>query len=156
MKDVICFEVNDWDEYPVFFNEWFDPRGNHSSPIIIDLDKYAKENKLCIKVVAVDMSISFIITAPKEWVENNIEEFNKGILADYYICNKPDLKPYMFTGCPSGEAFLDYKEENFGAIEVYEDYDTGDVTTWRVVNDSVIKEINGEVIKEISTPEKED
>lgn len=78
MKDVICFEVNDWFEYPKFFEEWFDYSENDKHPgknYMKDLDAYAKENKLCIKVKVIDMSVSLIITAPKEWVEKNIPEF---------------------------------------------------------------------------------
>lgn len=163
MKDVICFEVNDWDKYPKYFDEWFDHKLHKHSGArwIPELDAYAKENKLCIKIVVVDMSISLVITAPKDWVKKNIPEFEdeKWVGScvfkypwpwknDYIYCQpdglnpeenkehedrrKNDLyllheqftdeeienfKPHNTFGSPSGENFLDWIEENYGARE---------------------------------------
>lgn len=165
--EVICFEVNDWEVYPKIFDEWFDfsdgsPHGDGNW--IADLDRWARENRLCIKAAVVDMSISLVITAPKKWVDENIPEFREKIWRDWCIYTYPapywndctdflihkdeklmvaecedhvlrrkrDLEelhrvytdkqiasfmPHDLTGSPSGETFLDWKEQNFGAGE---------------------------------------
>ena len=163
MKDIICFEVNDWHQYPKFFDEWYDfgSDKHEGKNWLKDLDVYAKENKLCIKVVAIDMAISLVITAPKTWVKENIPEFEderwvgyciykypqpwmndyiywqfdgidpvsdekyenkrKAELADLYMQfteeERENFKPHNIYGSPSGELFLDWTEENFGAKE---------------------------------------
>ena len=164
MKDVICFEVNDWHRYPKFFDEWFD-FGNEKHKgknWLKDLGSYAKENRLCIKVVCVDMAISLVITAPKSWVKENIPEFEDEkwrweCVYDYpspwkndcpyhpfsgfTLENSPEehlkeresklwmlhqqfsdeeienFRPHNILGIPSGELFLDWIPENYGARE---------------------------------------
>lgn len=163
MKGIVCFEVNDWHKYPKFFDEWFDfgSDKHEGKNWLKDLDAYAKENRLCIKVVCVDMAVSLVITAPADWVEKNLLEFRDQRWRDYCeyrypapffndaVKAQPDgigyvddekyekkrrelletlhyqfsdselenLKPHNIYGCPSGELFLDWKEENYGARE---------------------------------------
>ena len=163
MKDVVCFEVNNWYTYPKFFDEWFDFESDkhEGKNRIKDFDAYAKENKLCIKVVCVDMAISLVITAPEDWVKKNIPEFEDEKWVGYCVYKYPwpwrndyiylqptgvdpveskahederrrdlsilhtqfseeeleNLKPHNIMGSPSGEAFLDWTEENFGVKE---------------------------------------
>lgn len=163
MKDVICFEVNDWHRYPKFFDEWFDFGGDRheGKNWMKDMDAYAKENRLCVKVVCVDMAVSLVVTAPVEWVKKNIPEFEDERWQNYCVYKYPypvhndctylqiegiepvydekhrkmreeelywfhlqfteedieNLKPHNIVGSPSGETFLDWKEENYGAWE---------------------------------------
>lgn len=105
MTDLICFEVNDWHEYPKFFDEWFDhPNGIHSGENwLIDLDAYAKENKICIKIHTLDMAASLLVTAPKKWVEDNIPEFKEEWWQDRCVYKYPwpylnDCKYHPFSG----------------------------------------------------------
>lgn len=62
------------------FNNWF--RGQHY-PLIpfveenlykFSQDKWCKENKLCVTVGYVDMSLNFCITAPLDWVKDKIPQ----------------------------------------------------------------------------------
>ena len=191
MKDVVCFEVNDWHNYPKFFDEWYNLSENDKHPgrrWFPDLNAYAKENKLCIKVAAIDMAISLVITAPKDWVKKNIPEFEDERWVGYCVYKYPhpwindyiywqfdgiepkenenyvkerkanleifhqqfteeeieNFKPHNTYGQPSGESFLDWAEENFGAIEV--DYYNNHI--WRVINNEIVEfDENGEVVK---------
>lgn len=185
MKNIICFEVNDWYEYPKYFDEWFHS-DKHAKTFLVDLDKYAKENKLCIKVQTIDMAANMTITAPREWVEKNCPELFEQYWEDRYVSKYPwpfmndckyhpdsgfaledspeehlrergralyvlhqsytkeeieNFKPHNLMGTYSGESFFDWKEENFGAIEIYEDFEEKTFTTWRVVDGKVIKEV---------------
>lgn len=163
--EVICFEVNDWEPYPAIFDEWFDFSGKSGHDDWIgDLDRWAGENRLCIKVVVVDMSVSLVVTAQKKWVDENIPEFREEIwqgwcfytypapywndctdfllhrdgkpvvaeCEEHVLRRRHDLEqmhriytekqiasfvPHDLTGSPSGESFLDWCEENFGASE---------------------------------------
>ena len=164
MKDVICFEVNDWHrDWPAFFDEWFDfgSDKHEGKNWMKDLDAYAKENRLCIKVVCVDMAVSLVVTAPVDWVEKNLPEFRDQRWRDYCEYKYPspffndqvkwqprgieyeenedyekrrrsllstlhlqfseeeleNFKPHNLVGSPSGELFLDWSKENFGAKE---------------------------------------
>jgi len=84
MKDVMCFEVNDWHKYPKIFEEWFDfSSKKHENSWVPDMDRWAKENRLCIKIVVIDISVSLVVTAPKDWVEKNIPEFKDQRWLDY-------------------------------------------------------------------------
>lgn len=119
MKDLICFEVNDWHEYPKFFNEWYDcsqsdkHAGENRLP---DLDKYAKENRLCVKVCLIDIAISLLFTAPKKWVEENIPEFSEEWWQDRCVYKYPypfknDCKYYPFSGYTLENSPKEYLEE---------------------------------------------
>lgn len=91
MKGIVCFEVNDWHRYPKFFDEWFDfGSGRHEAENWMkDLDAYAKRNRLCIKVVCVDMAVSLVVTAPKSWVKENIPEFDDERWVGYCVYRYP-------------------------------------------------------------------
>lgn len=159
LEDLVCFEVNNWtpgEDYPLCepFISWM---GNDLNLKFGDED-WCKKNRICVKGSAVDMSVSFQVTATREWVEQNcacllLPEYTEFVytypepyFSDWYL-NRPslsdrmtewqeklkrrfeenkarilkDLKPSDLTGMPSGNAFLDYTEENIGLIWVDED-----------------------------------
>lgn len=68
-SDVCYIELNNWfcgRDYPVTepFISWI--KENKFS------DKtWCKENRLCVCVYAIDMSVNYLITAPKSWVKSN-------------------------------------------------------------------------------------
>lgn len=88
-KDIMCFEINDWHEYPSCFDEWFDLESHKGKQWLIDLNKYAKENKLCIKVCVIDMAISLVITAHRDWVEKNCPELLEKKWENYCVYKYP-------------------------------------------------------------------
>lgn len=165
-EKILCMEINDWVQYPAFFNEWFDwgSDKHEGKNWMKDMDAYAKKNRLCVKVVSVDMSISLLITAPESWVRENLPELKEKRWQDYCVFKYPqpfvndsvkllgpgpraredenhererrrlldllhrqfsdkeigNFKPHNILGAPSGEVFLDWLPENYGARE-YED-----------------------------------
>ena len=73
------------------------------------LIKWVKQNKLCVEMNTIDMSVSYRITAPKSWVEKNCPE----LLTKYtqFICT-PDEDGVILDRF--GKEFLPYSEENIG------------------------------------------
>ena len=123
MTDLICFEVNDWHEYPKYFDEWFD-YGLHrhgGCKWMPDLDKFAKENELCVQVVVIDMAISMMFTGTKKWAEEHIPELFEEKWNKECVYGMGDIVPHEIKGSPSCEFFLDWTEDNFGAKELIED-----------------------------------
>ena len=149
MKDIVCFEFNDWDPgegYPDMppFSSWMEMSCSPLKLPIFHDDDWVKENKLCIIETAVDMSISYLVTAPRKWVEDNCpylltEEGEDWIIKYPYpylndeaiersISMKSDIftedeiesikgkeyEPHDLVGAPSGLHFLDYTEKNIG------------------------------------------
>ena len=86
MKDIICFEVNNWtpgEDFPTEepFLSWMADDLN----LQFHDNAWVKEQKICVLEAVVDMSISFLVTAPKKWVEENCpcllkEEWRKFII----------------------------------------------------------------------------
>lgn len=116
MKDIVCFEVNDWHKYPKFFDEWFD-FGNEKHKgknWLKDLNAYAKENRLCIKVVCVDVAISLVITAPKDWVDKNIPEFKDERWVGYCVYKYPQpwVNDYIYCQFDGREFVRDEKRKS--------------------------------------------
>jgi len=143
MTDLICFEVNDWHKYPKYFDEWFGHRLHRHSgwKWMPDLDKFAKDNRLCVQTVVVDMAVSMMFTATREWAEKNIPELFEDKWHEDCVYGLGNIVPHEIYGMPSGAYFLDYEEKNFGAIEVMTDDDGNIETIWRVVDGKIIKEI---------------
>ena len=112
--DIIYFELNNWipgedypDEKP--FSDWMrnDFNLSFANP------KFVKENKLCVCVAIIDMSVSFLITATKDWVLNNCPK----LLSDY--------KQFLSDGSESRYGygyFLPYEERYIGTIETDNSY----------------------------------
>ena len=72
MKDIVCFEVDNWiagKDYPAEepFLAWM---GNDLQLKFMD-EKWCKENKLCVKITNIDMSVCFLVTCKREWIEKN-------------------------------------------------------------------------------------
>lgn len=71
MDEIVYFELNNWTpekDYPYEepFITWM------RYPIFFFLDEeWTKSNKLVVDVHDIDMSVNFLISAPKSWVENN-------------------------------------------------------------------------------------
>lgn len=101
-EDLVCFEVNNWtpgEDYPLCepFISWMGDDLN----LRFGDEEWDKENKLCVKGSAVDMSVSFQVTATKEWVEQNcpcllqpeyagfVYTYPDPYFADWYLNRKP-------------------------------------------------------------------
>lgn len=137
MKDIIYLEFNNWfggRDYPEIPNieDWVgrcdDP--DYDSPLIED--EWCKEQKICVAVGTIDMSINFCITATREWVEKNCPECltDDNYTSDFIVTDKngkhikTETFSYKMFRCEPDEngkvygrfgwPFLEYKEENFG------------------------------------------
>jgi len=121
MEEIIYFELNNWwpgsnypDEEP--FLTWL----SDDLAIYFEDEKWVKENKLCVGVDFVDMSLNFCIIAKKEWIQDNCPK----LLTEY----KKFLREPDEDGCVYGHfghKFLEYKEDNIGIHEdfcISEDY----------------------------------
>ena len=116
-EDVIYFSVNNWGAYDFpqtpRFIEWM-------AQLLIPFasDAFCKENRLCVYAMAVDMSVSFGVTAPRKWVEENCPEI---IGSDFQYMpdengNPPDEGRY-------GVPFKEYSEDEIGVTWVTPDDD---------------------------------
>ena len=126
--EIIYFELNNWTiehGYPACspFIEWM---LGVVSPLLNE--NWCKEQKICVVVERVDLSLNFKVTATRKWVEENCpclleKKYSKFVhqLEDDY---DDDDKEY-FEAHGYGEGpFLKYCEENFG-MKVW-DYDLGE------------------------------
>ena len=106
--DIVKFELNDWfsgvdypDDEP--FNSWI-----HEE--YLSDDNWCKEQEICVIYFVLDMSVNFLITAKKEWVERNcprlLTEHTEFISQSNHSKFSNKIK------------FLDYKKKNFGSKEV--------------------------------------
>lgn len=123
MTDLICFEVNDWHEYPKYFDEWYNYKLHRHSGCkwMPDLDKFAKDNRLCVQIVIIDMAVSMMFTATREWAEKNIPDLFEDKWMKECVYGLGNIVPHEIKGHPSCEFFLDWTEDNFGAKELIED-----------------------------------
>ena len=114
-KKVYYIEVNNWsseyypDKEP--FISWMSYYELENLPQLKLMDdEWCKGNKICVKWYLLDMSVNFLLTVTKEWVD----EWCPFILEDKYkkfLRNKNDI------GRASNHTFLEYKQENFGSHE---------------------------------------
>lgn len=117
-KDIVYFELNNWfagEHYPEEepFTTWI---GNDLS-IYFNNEDWVNDNKLCVVLHMIDMSMNFCVTATKEWVEKNCPR----LLTEH----KKFLRYPDEDGCvygQFGDEFLEYSEENIGIIDVYDEY----------------------------------
>ena len=73
--EIVRFELNNWNagtDYPMAepFLTWMED----DCDIKFMNDKWVEDNKLCVSTNMVDMSFSFRISAPLEWVKNKCPE----------------------------------------------------------------------------------
>lgn len=142
-EEIIYFELNNWfagRDYPDAepFNTWL---GNDDS-LYFTCERWVKENKLCVTIGLVDMSLDFCIAAPKSWVEANCpklltdEECGSTYITSYYDSEKNerveeeryDSNKYSNFLRPDqssrfGIPFPEYSEENIGITWYYEEHD---------------------------------
>lgn len=114
-NEIIYFEINHWsyDYHPRQepFPTWMDDM-NLSK--YLRNEEWVKENKICVVTFPVDMSIDFMVTAPRSWVEKVcpallLEENNKFI-----------KHPEEGEETPAGNFqgyFLPYTEEYIGTVD---------------------------------------
>lgn len=113
MEDIIYFELNNWFEgrdYPDNdrFREWF----GDDFHLFFDDENWVKENKLCVVVTLVDMSVNFCVTATKRWVEANCPE----LLSEYTkFLRTPDDDGDVYG--KFGTLFLEYCDKNIGITD---------------------------------------
>lgn len=116
-QEIIYLGLNNWfagDDYPDAepFTTWFD---DDCKLKFMD-ENWVKENKLCVLLNLVDMSINFRITTTKEWVEKNCPELLTKYTKFIYIPNDIGEVYDKF-----GLNFAEYSEENIG-IKHTKDY----------------------------------
>lgn len=110
--DVVYFEVNNWfsgRDYPCTptFCKWMREEIN---PHHLSDDSWCKENKICVYIQYVDMSINYTVSAKKEWVLENCPEL-------FTIDNQKFLRwPEHELELPEARfgIFREYSEENYG------------------------------------------
>lgn len=118
VKDVVYFELNNWmagkdypncDPYKSWMNDFnlYDFLGN---------DEWCKKNKLCVRYYDIDMSVNFLVSAPKDWVERYCESL---LEQDRSFVRKPD-KTKVVRG-RNGKEFLKYNVENYGSHKIEEE-----------------------------------
>lgn len=148
-EEIIYFELDNWfsgRDYPNAepFNTWM----GEDDCLYFACDRWVKENKLCVTVGDVDMSLDFCIAAPKSWVEANcpklltdeecgstsiISHFNhetqKWEDKEHYESNKYSkfLRPDQTSRF--GVPFPEYSEENIGVTWYSHTYDE-DTDEW--------------------------
>lgn len=109
-EEIIYFELNNWipgDYYPNKepFTIWID--GDYKC-YLYDED-WVKENRLCVAMSIIDMSVNFCITALKAWVEKNCPQ----LLMEYAkFLRIPEKDGWVYG--QFGDRFLEYREGNFG------------------------------------------
>ncbi len=114
-EDIIYFELNNWDTdfYPDCepFKTWMDL--SDKDDFSIRDDNWVKEHKICVKWFLFDMSVNFLITAPRSFVEKEcpalLEEKYKEFLR-FPAEGQEVPKSEMLYDIP----FLPYTEENIG------------------------------------------
>lgn len=110
-QEIVYFHLNNWfagEDHPNAepFLSWI----GGDALAELHSHKFAKENKLCVVAYPVDMSISYNITATRDWVEKNCPE----LLTKYKeFLVEPDEDGFLHGHYTDNE-FLEYKEENIG------------------------------------------
>jgi hypothetical protein len=113
MNDIVYFELNNWwagTDYPDAepFTTWM----SNDLNLMFHNEEWVKQNKLCVAVDIIDMSVNFCITATKEWVLENCPK----LLTDYKdFLRFPDEEGIVEGRF--GHEFLEYSEENVGVVD---------------------------------------
>lgn len=142
-KEIICFELNNWfcgRDYPPEepFISWIKTRQFAN-------DEWCKNNKLVVLAGMIDMSINYIVLAPKEWIIRNCPKLlsnqdyeYKTILGVYdketekfiekEIIHKHNFSNFIIEPDEDNNYYgrfntpcLDYYEKNFGVHWINED-----------------------------------
>ena len=116
--ELVHFEVNNWfsgRDYPNVepFLSWLKDDLN----LQLKNDEWAKQNKLCIIMQFVDMSVNFCVTATKDWVEHNCS----CLLTTHkqFVVQPNESNEYIGK---FGDKFLEYSPENWGVHQsLFED-----------------------------------
>ena len=116
-KTIIYFQLNNWfegDDYPDAepFLSWLE---DDSNLFFLNEDLVSK-NKLCVSANFIDMSISFRITATKEWVEKTCPELLTTYSKFIRVPDKDENIKDRF-----GYNFLEYSNENIGVEWIDDD-----------------------------------
>lgn len=129
------------------FNNWFGgrdyPIGEKYSKLVCEnyfnKDDWVKENKLVVVTGPIDMSLNWCVSAPKQWVEENLPELltddeYEYKLIQYYKGEEKEITynkkysdfvvntdKYGNMVSKYGMPFKEYSEENIGVHWWYED-----------------------------------
>ena len=115
--EVVYFELNNWfceRDYPNEepFLTWMHDK-NSSFPYKLLNENFVKENELCVIAFPYDMSLNFLVTAKKSWVEKTcpslLTKFTK-------FLRFPDEEGKIVSDKTDSYEFLEYKIENIGII----------------------------------------
>lgn len=123
-EEIIYFEVDHWaagEDYPNEepFLTWMDD---------YNLDKYLrnevfiKEHKLCVKTFPIDMSINFMVTAPKSFVEKMCPTLLTNPDNAKFICHIEQNEDTPESRYIRKEYFLPYTKENIGKLQYGENW----------------------------------
>ena len=126
MEDIIYFELDNWTcglDYPNAepFTTWMS-----DSVLIFNDDLWCKNNELCVLATIIDMSVCFLISAKRSWVEKHCPKLltdedcsdKESTIATSKYSNfvyKPDENGDVY-GSISGLCFRNYCKENYGVI----------------------------------------
>ena len=145
-QEVVYFELNHWSEQyhpPVepfvsWMSDYYEtPEEEAKSWIQAPeiMDKWYKDNKLCVVTSIIDMSVNFCVTALKSWVDENCPE-----IYNYpQFLRQPD--EYGDVEGQFGGHFVKWSEENCGRWDDYEEEDSQGYTyynleKWREEDDT--------------------
>lgn len=119
MNNIIYFEIDDWcpgQNYPNCepFLSWM---SNETDGSPLRDEKWVKKNKICVKIFPIDMSIDFMITAPRSFIEKECPALLKKENQEFIVTNSDNLKDTPDSGyVGSNEYFLPYTDEYIGKI----------------------------------------
>ena len=139
-NEVVYMEFNNWfagRDYPEA--EPYDTWLGDDMHLYFSDENWVKENKLCVVVSNIDMSVNFCITALKSWVEENCPTMlsDESFTSEFISTSKDGTKVTEHEGyfkdflrfpdeygdvtgrfgCP----FLEYSEENIG-VKYWDEY----------------------------------
>lgn len=124
--DAIYFSVNNWDETgapdSTSFNEWL--LDSNLSKYFGNKEWIAK-NDLIVVEMGVDMSVSFIVSAPKDWVEKHCPE----IIGSEFDCTQKYIDGSLEIKELDGKRYyldpiwwapiIEYVPDNIGKLYIY-------------------------------------
>ena len=122
--EVIYFSINDWDDTGApsspQFDKWLRDYGKYFGN-----KEWVAENKLIVVEMGVDMSASFIVSAPREWAEKNCPE----IIGSEFDCTKKYIEGSLEVKELDGQKYyldpiwwcpiIDYTPDNIGKLYIF-------------------------------------
>lgn len=137
-NDIVHFTLNNWmvgEDYPPGepFETWM-------SQYTLCNDAWCKEQKICVYYGNIDMSVNYVVTATREWVEKNCPKlltdesytYTEIIYRGYDLKEEKEITAkysdfVIYEDDDEEEVnnkfdwpLLEYKEENFGSF-IYKD-----------------------------------